>query len=205
MFYANLNTPMPNKPLLSKCEISGQRVNRQVFHREENAYREEGSKPCDGQESLSYIGLVFYEVTCRWVEKGPDNDHSGEGDRDKEDGSDEEDEESSKVNPFPILNNDIEVLVIKSAEEKEYEQSENFDLVNTPLVEEVNTPPTEDKSNKVVDSVIEEVIMDMIKQGYGHCSSIEGRESITLLVERIEKFKDESSQNETKLFPTFTM
>ncbi|KAK9094126.1 hypothetical protein Scep_025595 [Stephania cephalantha] len=62
-----------------------------------------------------------------------------------------------------------------------------------------------DKSNEGVDSVIEEVVKDMIKLGYRHYSSIESREAVTPPVERVEKVNVESAQNETKLFPTFTM
>ncbi|KAK9169619.1 hypothetical protein Syun_001759 [Stephania yunnanensis] len=66
-------------------------------------------------------------------------------------------------------------------------------------------PPTEDKNNEEVDSIIEEVVKDMMKQGYGHCDSIEGREANTLPVERVEKVNVESTRNETKLFPIYTM
>ncbi|KAK9096792.1 hypothetical protein Sjap_022289 [Stephania japonica] len=57
---------------------------------------------------------------------------------------------------------------------------------------------------KRVDSIIEEVIEDLIKQGYGHCSSIEGHEVVTLLVERVNKVNVEPAQNETNVLPTFT-
>ncbi|KAK9168644.1 hypothetical protein Syun_000784 [Stephania yunnanensis] len=61
------------------------------------------------RKNLVMIWLVFYEVTHRWVEKGPDKDQGGERDGDNEKGSEEEDEESGDVEPIPILNNDTEV------------------------------------------------------------------------------------------------
>ncbi|KAK9098472.1 hypothetical protein Syun_025517 [Stephania yunnanensis] len=97
------------------------------------------------------MGLAFDKVSRRWVEKGPNKDEDGEGDGGREDGSDDEDEESGKVNFVPILDNDSEV------------------------------------------------------RGYGHCDSIEGREAVTLTVERVEIVNVESTQNETKLFPTCTI
>ncbi|KAK9100480.1 hypothetical protein Scep_023910 [Stephania cephalantha] len=101
-----------------------------------------------------------WNLSIMWVEKGPNKDEGGEGDVGREDGSDDEDEESGEVNPVPILDNDSEVR---------------------------------------------EVVKDLMKQGYGHCDSIEGRETVTLPVERVERVNVESTQNETKLFPTCTV
>ncbi|KAK9104942.1 hypothetical protein Scep_021786 [Stephania cephalantha] len=70
------------------------------------------------------MGLVFDEVSRRWVEKGPDKDHNNKGDGDREDGSDDEDEESDEVYPIPIINNDSKVNV-ESTEETGLEHSED--------------------------------------------------------------------------------
>ncbi|KAK9100064.1 hypothetical protein Scep_023494 [Stephania cephalantha] len=70
--------------------------------------------------------LSDHSSGCQKVEKGPDKDQGGEGDGDKEEGSDNEDEKSGVVDPVPILNNPSEVRVTESVEEMEYEQSENF-------------------------------------------------------------------------------
>ncbi|KAK9157480.1 hypothetical protein Scep_004054 [Stephania cephalantha] len=116
-------------------------------------------------------GLIrLWQCLGKWVEKRPNKDEGGEGDEGREDGSDDEDEESGEVDLVPILDNDNEVWVIESVEDKEYKQRDNFDSVNT--------PPAEEKNNEGVDFVIEEVVKHMMKQGYGHCDSIEGHEAV---------------------------
>ncbi|KAK9157490.1 hypothetical protein Scep_004064 [Stephania cephalantha] len=182
-------------------------IDKSVIEREMHVEKSDRNHVMD-MKNLVMMGLVFVEVGRRWVDKGPNKDQSGEGDGDREDVSDDEDEESGEVDPVPILDSEVQVIesaAIESLEERDYEQSENLDSVNTPPAKEVNTPPAEDKNNEVVDSIIEEVVKDLMKHGYGHCDSIEGREANTPPVERVGKVNVESTQNETKLFPTYTM
>ncbi|KAK9105352.1 hypothetical protein Scep_022196 [Stephania cephalantha] len=145
-------------------------IDKSVIERDVHVKRSDQNHVME-RKKLVMMGWVFDEVSCRWFEKAPNNDEGGEGNGGREDGSNDEDEESSEVDPVLILDNDSEVRVIESAEEREYEQRKNFDSVNT--------PPVEVKSNEGVDFVIEEFIKDQMKQGYGHCDSIEGREAVT--------------------------
>ncbi|KAK9158573.1 hypothetical protein Scep_005147 [Stephania cephalantha] len=61
-------------------------------------------------KNLVMIGLVFYEVSRRWFEKGPNKDQGGEGDGDKEEGSEDENEELRKINDaFNKVGGDVSV------------------------------------------------------------------------------------------------
>ncbi|KAK9144888.1 hypothetical protein Sjap_004791 [Stephania japonica] len=101
-------------------------IDKSVIQRKVHEERSDRNNVLD-MKNLVMMGLVFYEITCRWVEKVPGKAQGGEGDGDKQGGNDDEDDKLSQVDHVPILVNGMEVHVIESAEEREYEQNQNFD------------------------------------------------------------------------------
>ncbi|KAK9098048.1 hypothetical protein Syun_025093 [Stephania yunnanensis] len=169
----------------------GESIDKSVIDKDVHVERSDQNHVMD-RKNLVMTGLVFDEVSRMWVEKGPDKDQGGEGDGDKEKGSDNVDEKSGVVDPVPILNNGSEVRVTESVKEMEYEQIENF-----------NTHFDEGNANQRGDLEGDEEQATKMKSKPLSLSSIEGHGAVTSPVKRVEKFNVESAQNETKLFRTF--